>query len=76
MTQFGKIIAIAGALLLIVGTVTWALGRLGFRRLPGDIRHDGGEWRIHVPIITCIVISIVLTIVINIALWLWNWLQR
>jgi len=71
MSEIGKVLIAVGALLMLVGVVVWALGRVGFHGLPGDIRYQGEHVRFYFPIVTCIVLSIVLTA----AMWLWRWLR-
>lgn len=72
MTELGKWIAILGGGLLLLGALIWSLGKLGFRGLPGDIRYESDQLRIHFPIITCLLISALLTL----GFWLWQWLTR
>lgn len=71
MAEFGKLIVLLGLVLIVIGGVTWALGRSGFRGLPGDIVYTSGNVRIYFPIVTCILLSILLTL----ALWAWQWLR-
>lgn len=73
MAQMGKMIALLGLAMLVVGGLMWLLGRAGgagFRGLPGDIRWESGNVRVYVPIVSAIVISLVLTIILNLVLWL------
>ena len=64
----GKILIIAGLVLVAVG-IAWVVGeRLGLGRLPGDIVIEGENTRFYFPIMTSIVISIVLSLV----LWLFS----
>ncbi len=70
MTQVGKIILLVGLALIVLGAIVWALGKLGFRGLPGDIRYESDKVKIYVPIVTCIVVSVVLTIIVSVARWL------
>jgi hypothetical protein len=72
MEQLGKILALAGLALAVVGGVLYAMGRTGFRGLPGDIRYETGNVRVYFPIVTSIVLSLVLTL----AMWAWNWFSR
>lgn len=69
MTELGKWIAAGGALLLLLGLAVWALGRTGFRGLPGDIRYETENVRIYFPVVSMLVLSVVLTVV----LWLVRW---
>lgn len=72
MTEIGKIMVVGGLLLAVVGAGLWALGRSGFRGLPGDVRVETESVGIYLPIVTCLVLSVVLTALI----WLWQWLGR
>ena len=55
MEQLGKIVALAGLVLAVVGGVLYVMGRTGFRGLPGDIRYETGNVRVYFPIVTSIV---------------------
>ncbi len=72
MTQFGKYLVLLGLGIALVGVVVWALGRSGFRGLPGDIRIETRNVKVYFPVVTCVVLSILLTL----AAWLWTWLNR
>ena len=63
---FGRILMIVGILVFSVGFVLWVGDKIPFSgRLPGDIvvRREG--FRLYLPIVTCIAISIVLTVILN-----------
>ena len=64
----GKVLIIAGLVLVVVGILWLAGERLGLGRLPGDMVIERGNTRIYFPIVTSIVISIVLSL----ALWLFS----
>jgi len=53
------LIAIVGGLVLIAGQVPW-LGRL-----PGDISVERDNFRLYVPLATCLLVSLILTVVLN-----------
>ena len=72
MTNAGKLLIFVGLLVAFAGVVVWALGRAGFRGLPGDVRYESGNVRVYFPIVTCIVLSVILTAV----MWLWQWFGR
>ena len=72
MVNAGKMIVVVGLLLVVAGAAVWALGRAGFRGLPGDIRYESGNVRFYFPVVTCVVLSVILTAV----MWLWQWLGR
>ncbi len=61
MTQAGRLILFLGLGLVVLGAIVWALGKLGFRGLPGDIRYESANVKIYVPIVTCLVASVVLS---------------
>lgn len=66
MQELGKLLVIAGIVLAAVGALLWSgFGKGWLGRLPGDINIDRGNFSLHVPIITCIVISILLTVLWN-----------
>lgn len=72
MTGAGKLLVVIGLLVALSGVVVWALGRAGFRGMPGDIRYESGNIRFYFPVVTCIVVSVILTAL----MWLWQWLSR
>lgn len=55
---FGLLIALVGALLLVVGRVPW------IGRLPGDIYIQRGNWTFYFPLATSLLLSVVLTLVL------------
>lgn len=57
---FGLVLVAVGLLVPVAGRY---LGWLG--RLPGDVNIERGGVRIHIPIATCILISVVLTLALN-----------
>ena len=70
--QIGKWLLILGAMLAAVGGVLWALGRAGVHRLPGDVSFGGRNWRVYLPLGTCIALSILLTLL----LWIVSRVRR
>ena len=67
MRELGRLLAIFGGVILIVGISLWAgVGAGWLGRLPGDIRIERGNSAFYFPIVTCIVISIVLSLIISI----------
>lgn len=61
----GFLLVAAGALLVVVGLLvtTGAFGWFG--RLLGDLRFEGENTRVHVPIASMLIISVVLTLALN-----------
>ena len=72
MTQTGKLIIVAGLVLVVVGALIWLLGKSGFRGMPGDIHHEGKNVKFYFPIVTCLLLSALFTL----ALWIWHWFHR
>lgn len=61
----GKILIIAGFILIVVGLVVSFADRIPFLgRLPGDISINRGNWKIFFPITTSILISILLSLLL------------
>lgn len=66
MRDLGRILAIFGGVIALVGLALWSgfgAGWLG--RLPGDIRIERGNTGFYFPIVTCIIVSIVLTLILS-----------
>jgi hypothetical protein len=64
MQDFGKMLVVLGAVLMVVGLLVWKTGGFGpFGRLPGDISVQKENFSFHFPIVTCVVLSMVLTLV-------------
>jgi len=63
--RFGWILLMVG-LSLVATALLWIFGPsipwLG--RLPGDIRVEGPRFRMYVPLMTCLLLSVVLTLVL------------
>ncbi|WP_298821113.1 DUF2905 domain-containing protein [Chloroflexus sp.] len=71
MTELGRWLIGVGLLLIIVGVVILAAGRLPWLgRLPGDILIERDNLTIFIPLGTMLVVSLVLTVIANlIARW-------
>jgi len=72
MSDFGKILIGVALVMLVIGIAMLALGRIGFRGLPGDIRYESGNARVYFPIVSCVILSLLLTG----GMWLWQWFTR
>jgi hypothetical protein len=61
----GVLLTVVGIGLVVVGVLV-AVGAFGwFGRLPGDLRHEGANSRVYVPITSMILVSVVLTVLLN-----------
>ena len=73
--QLGKVLVIAGVVLVGLGLVLTLGSRFSFfglGKLPGDIAYKGRNVSFYFPIVTCLVLSVVLTLI----LWLVSFLSR
>ena len=57
-----KLLIGAAVVLAIVGGLLLALGRTGFRGMPGDVSYQSDNVRVYFPIVTCLVLSVLLTL--------------
>ena len=64
--EIGKLFAIVGIILLVIGVVYMVMPNLSFPpKLPGDIFIKRGNFSFYFPIVTSILLSIILTILLN-----------
>jgi ribose/xylose/arabinose/galactoside ABC-type transport system permease subunit len=70
--QIGKLLIAIGMAVVLMGLLFLLLGNLGLFKLPGDLQFGSKNWRIFIPITSCIIISIILTLLF----WLINYLRR
>ncbi len=70
--DLGKMVIIAGIVLVVIGLLFTLGSRFGLGRLPGDIVYKGKHGTIYFPIVTCLVISVVVTLIF----WLISFLSR
>ena len=69
LSRIGAVLVVAGAVAIVAGLLlsSGAVGFLSwFGRLPGDIRIDGPVYRIRVPVVSALLISLALSVIINI----------
>lgn len=62
----GLLVVVAGVAIVLIGLLIWSGALSWFGRLPGDIRYEGENTRVFIPITSGIVASIVLTVIINV----------
>jgi hypothetical protein len=62
----GVLVVVIGVGVVVVGLLIASGALSWFGRLPGDLRHEGANTRVFVPITSMIVVSIVLTILVNV----------
>lgn len=66
MGEFGKLLIIFGAILLVVGLLFVGLGRthLPLGHLPGDIYYRGKNVTFYFPFMTCLLVSVALSAIL------------
>jgi Protein of unknown function (DUF2905) len=74
MSDLGKLMIVAGVVLVGAGALFLLGGKLPFRlgRLPGDIAYQGKNGSFYFPIVTCILLSVAFTLV----MWVVNYFRR
>ncbi|MDH7599998.1 MAG: DUF2905 domain-containing protein [Sedimentisphaerales bacterium] len=70
--QIGKWFLAIGIALAALGVMLMILGRVGQFRIPGDLVFTGKNWRVYIPLGTCLLASAVLTLL----LWIINLFRR
>jgi hypothetical protein len=62
---FGRLLILAGVVLIAAGLLVNFADRLPFRigRLPGDIVWRGKNTTFYFPLVTCLILSVVLTLI-------------
>jgi uncharacterized protein HemY len=69
MPAAGRMLFIVGVLIAGVGLLLWSgFGRGWLGQLPGDVNYQRGNFSVHFPIVTCLVVSVILTIL----MWLFR----
>ena len=69
LSDLGRFIALAGAVLLVLGGAIWLAGKVPWLgNLPGDIRIQRGNVSCFFPLTTMIIVSVLLTVILNVIL--------
>jgi hypothetical protein len=63
MADAGRLLLVAGVLMIVVGGALMLFGRF---HLPGDITFRSGSVTVYFPIATSLILSVILTVVLNI----------
>jgi hypothetical protein len=73
MTEMGKILLIAGGIIIVVGLLLTFSNHIPFLgKLPGDIVIKKENFTFYFPLVSFLLISIILTVIINVILRLIN----
>ncbi len=62
-SSIGLKLVLIGAILIVVGLLTWAGALSWFGRLPGDIRVERPNMRMYIPLTSMLLVSVVLSAV-------------
>lgn len=68
MRDFGRLLILLGAMLLVAGLLLTAFGRLGIGKLPGDFTWRRGSFTVYLPLMTSLILSVLLSLI----LWLFR----
>jgi xanthine/uracil permease len=63
----GLTIVVVGIVVMLVGLLVWAGGLSWFGHLPGDIRYEGKDTKVYVPLTSMLLISVVLSLLVWLA---------
>ena len=65
MSEFGKLLLIAGLALAGLGALLWLGPKVPWLgHLPGDLSVERPNFRFYFPLTTCIIVSVVLTLLV------------
>jgi len=85
LTSIGKLLIAGGLLLALTGLAVYTMGRygagthsvgVGVRGLPGDLVLRVGGVTIHLPLATCILLSILLSVLLTVGWYIAGALRR
>ena len=71
LVRIGNLLMVIGGAVLVVGAgVRFAPGLFSwFGNLPGDIRFEGENSRVFIPVTSMIIVSVALTLIVNLVGW-------
>ena len=61
--QYGTLIIVIGAAVVLIGVVAYFGGLAWFGNLPGDINIERGNTRIYIPLVSMLLISVLLSLI-------------
>ncbi len=63
MQDLGKLLVVIGLAIVSAGIFLWSgLGKGWLGQLPGDLRIEREAFRVHLPIATCLLVSLILSV--------------
>jgi len=63
--DIGRFLLVAGIILAALGCLFLIADKIPLGKLPGDINIGKNNFRIHIPVTTCILLSIIVTLIVN-----------
>lgn len=73
MTTIGKLLLIAGGIIIVLGLIlTFSQHIPFFGKLPGDIFIKKNGFSFYFPIVTFLILSILITVIVNIILFFFH----
>lgn len=63
--SIGLLVIVAGVLIIVIGLLIYSGALTWFGRLPGDIRYERDGFRVYIPIVSMLLISLALTLIFN-----------
>jgi DUF2905 family protein len=60
--SIGLLVLFAGAALIVLGLLIYSGALSWFGRLPGDIRYEGQNTRVYIPIVSSLLASVALSV--------------
>ena len=63
--EMGRFLIVAGTVIVVIGLVFMISDKLPLGRLPGDLQLGSGRFKVYIPIVTSVLLSIVVTVVVN-----------
>ena len=61
----GRLLVALGLTVAVVGLLAWSGGLSWFGRLPGDIRIERENLRVHIPLVSMLIVSVVASILLS-----------
>ena len=61
----GPLLVVIGIAIIGVGILAWTGGLSWFGRLPGDLRIERENLRVHIPLVSMLMISVVVSVLLS-----------
>ncbi|MCU0609565.1 MAG: DUF2905 domain-containing protein [Chitinispirillaceae bacterium] len=63
--ETGRFLVVAGGIIVVIGMLFMVADKIPLGRLPGDLHFGSGRFRIYIPVVTSVLLSVVVTIILN-----------